>query len=65
MVVTNVVEVGENNRFRLYTEPLVIALLAALVVAWRWRTPRKESVAPTERGMPRVVGQFDSSRSTI
>ncbi len=30
-VVANVIEVGENNRFRLYTEPLVIALLAALV----------------------------------
>jgi len=57
MVVTNVVEVGENNRFRLYTEPLVIALLAALVVAWRWRPPRKESVAPTERGMPRSCGR--------
>lgn len=32
MVVSNAVEVGENNRFRLYTEPLVLVLLVALVV---------------------------------
>ncbi|MDP9404862.1 MAG: glycosyltransferase family 39 protein [Actinomycetota bacterium] len=34
-VVSNAVEVGENNRFRLYSDPLVIALLATLVVQWR------------------------------
>lgn len=37
MVLGNAVEVGENNRFRLYTEPLVLVLLAALVVSWRRR----------------------------
>ncbi|MDP9388997.1 MAG: hypothetical protein M3Q48_14055 [Actinomycetota bacterium] len=30
--VSNLIEVGENNRFRLYADPLVIALIAALVV---------------------------------
>lgn len=35
MVLGNALEVGENNRFRLYTEPLVLVLLAALVVSWR------------------------------
>ncbi|MDP8975713.1 MAG: glycosyltransferase family 39 protein [Actinomycetota bacterium] len=34
MVVGNALEVGENNRFRLYTEPLMIVLLAGLVVSW-------------------------------
>lgn len=43
-VVANLVEVGENNRFRLYTEPLVIALLAALVVARRRRLPQEDPV---------------------
>ena len=38
MVVSNALEVGENNRFRLYTEPLLFLLLAALVVAW-WQSP--------------------------
>lgn len=40
MVVGNALEVGENNRFRLYSEPLVIALLAALAVMWRRRRSR-------------------------
>jgi hypothetical protein len=38
MVVSNALEVGENNRLRLYTEPLVFLLLAALLVAW-WESP--------------------------
>ncbi len=33
MIVSNAVEVGENTRFQLYTEPLVVLLLAALAVA--------------------------------
>lgn len=36
-VVADTLEVGENDRFRLYTEPLVVALLVALVVGWRVR----------------------------
>ncbi|MBA2640782.1 MAG: hypothetical protein H0U77_12525 [Nocardioidaceae bacterium] len=35
VVVSNAFEVGENNRFRLYSDPLVLALLALLVVRWR------------------------------
>ncbi|MBW3613757.1 MAG: glycosyltransferase family 39 protein [Actinobacteria bacterium] len=34
-LVSNLVEVGENNRFRLYADPLALALVAALVVMWR------------------------------
>ncbi|MBW3580061.1 MAG: hypothetical protein KY447_02250 [Actinobacteria bacterium] len=34
---SNAVEVGENDRFRLYSDPLVVLLLAALTVAWRQR----------------------------
>lgn len=33
-ILSNVLEVGENNRFHLYSDPLVLALLAGLVVAW-------------------------------
>ncbi len=36
-VVSNGVEVGENNRFRLYSDLLVIALLSTLVMRWRRR----------------------------
>ena len=32
--VTNALEVGENNRFRFVTDPLVFAFLAALAVDW-------------------------------
>jgi hypothetical protein len=46
MVVGNALEVGENNRFRLYTEPLVLVLLGALVVDWRLR---RRSAADGER----------------
>ncbi|MDQ4133720.1 MAG: hypothetical protein M3179_11065 [Actinomycetota bacterium] len=38
-VLSNVVEVGENARFRLYSEPLVFVLLAGLIAAW-WREKR-------------------------
>lgn len=42
-VVSNFVEVGENNRFRLYADPLALALLAALViVVRRARTRERE-----------------------
>lgn len=34
VAVGNLVEVGENDRFRLYSDPLVILLAAALAVAW-------------------------------
>jgi hypothetical protein len=33
-LVANAVEVGENNRFRFVTDPLVFAPIAALVVNW-------------------------------
>jgi hypothetical protein len=33
-IVANAVEVGENNRFRFVTDPLVFAFLAALAVGW-------------------------------
>ena len=45
MVVGNFVEVGENNRFRLYTEPLLVVLLAALAVRWRPPSGAAEGVA--------------------
>ncbi len=41
-LLSNVLEVGENNRFRLYSDPLALMLLAALVVAWR-RPGRKRA----------------------
>lgn len=34
-LVSNLLEVGENNRFRLYSDPLVLLLLASVVMAWR------------------------------
>ncbi len=37
IVVSNLLEVGENDRFRLYTEPLVVLLVAALAVTWTGR----------------------------
>jgi hypothetical protein len=33
-LVANAFEVGENNRFRFVTDPLVFAFLAALAVRW-------------------------------
>ncbi|MDP9452387.1 MAG: hypothetical protein M3P97_03150 [Actinomycetota bacterium] len=36
VLVSNLLEVGENNRFRLYSDPLVLVLVATLVVQW-WR----------------------------
>jgi hypothetical protein len=33
-IVANALEVGENNRFRFVTDPLVLAFLAALAVDW-------------------------------
>lgn len=36
--VGNLLEVGENNRFRFLADPLVLAMLAALATSWRpWR----------------------------
>lgn len=54
MVVGNALEVGENNRFRLYTEPLVIALLAAVAVMWRrrQRAGRRAGERLAEIGVP-------------
>lgn len=37
MAVSNLLEVGENDRFRLYTDPLVVMLVAALAVTWTGR----------------------------
>jgi hypothetical protein len=36
-VVGNLLEVGENNRFRLYSDPLVVLLAVALALAWARR----------------------------
>ncbi len=45
LVVSNLLEVGENERFRLYTDPLVLLLLAALALRWTGR--RRATPAPT------------------
>lgn len=37
ILVSNLIEVGENDRFRLYTDPLVVLLVAALAVTWMGR----------------------------
>ncbi|MBW3573461.1 MAG: hypothetical protein KY450_01170 [Actinobacteria bacterium] len=37
MAVSNLVEVGENDRFRLYSDPLVVFLVAGLAVTWLQR----------------------------
>lgn len=34
-LVGNLLEIGENHRFRLYADPLVVVLLTALGVSWR------------------------------
>ncbi|MGI9120728.1 MAG: hypothetical protein ACR2G7_11520 [Acidimicrobiales bacterium] len=44
-VVTNLLEVGENNRFRLYSDPLVLVLLVLLVIEVRRRRARPGTVA--------------------
>ena len=41
-LVANAVEVGENNRFRSVTDPLVLALLAGLTVGWL--TQRRKTI---------------------
>jgi hypothetical protein len=40
-LVANALEVGENNRFRFVTDPLVFALLAALASSWVQRRGRR------------------------
>jgi hypothetical protein len=50
-VLTNAVELGENNRFRFTIEPLVAVLAASSaerVAAWLrgWRAPRRIDLAP-------------------
>lgn len=44
-LVSNLLEVGENNRFRLYSDPLVLVLLATLVVGWREARKRARGAA--------------------
>jgi hypothetical protein len=46
-VVGNFLETGENNRFRFLLDPLVLALLVALVQ--EWRTARRAAPEPPER----------------
>ena len=41
-VVSNLIEVGENNRFRLYSDPLVLVLAATLIVEWRRASKRSQ-----------------------
>jgi len=44
-LVANALEVGENNRFRFVTDPLVFVFLAALAVGWlARRRPGKAGV---------------------
>jgi hypothetical protein len=44
-LVANALEVGENNRFRFVTDPLVFVFLAALTVGWlARRRPGKADV---------------------
>ncbi len=43
ILVSNLLEVGENDRFRLYTDPLVMLLVAALALAWRSRRRQAQS----------------------
>ncbi|HSH60728.1 MAG TPA: topoisomerase C-terminal repeat-containing protein, partial [Acidimicrobiales bacterium] len=59
-LVSNSLEVGENNRFRLYTEPLVFALVAALVVAWRRDRRQGPRSLHTSGAMSRVDGDRSS-----
>ncbi len=40
IVVSNLLEIGENERFRLYTDPLVVLLVAGLAVTWMGRHRR-------------------------
>ncbi|HSH61260.1 MAG TPA: glycosyltransferase family 39 protein [Acidimicrobiales bacterium] len=74
-VVSNAFEVGENNRFRLYSDPLVIALLATLVVRWRQsRSARAqeetsgqlEPVTSEDKQLPRelVAGSMPAQSSS-
>jgi hypothetical protein len=45
--VSNLIEVGENNRFRFYSDPLVLMLLAALAMR-PWRVVPGPSSAPSD-----------------
>jgi hypothetical protein len=51
IVVSNLLEVGENERFRLYIDPLVVLLLASAVVAWRYRRRGKTSPRGSKTGV--------------
>ena len=63
-VVSNLLEVGENNRFRLYSDPLALLLVVALALAWRRRhqgdvsvcqaaeVPAAPATAPAPLGRP-------------
>jgi hypothetical protein len=45
-LVANALEVGENNRFRFVTDPLVFAFLATMTVEWLWRGRSSRPVVP-------------------
>ncbi len=49
--VGNLLEIGENNRFRLYSDPLVVVLVVAMVLAWR-RRRRVAEGSHTSASMP-------------
>jgi hypothetical protein len=57
-LVGNTLEVVENNRFRVMTEPLLLTLLAAWL-AVRGGDPVLSCPAPTERG------QDDAARDAV
>ncbi|MDP9419722.1 MAG: hypothetical protein M3P53_06190, partial [Actinomycetota bacterium] len=56
-VVSNLVEIGENDRFRLYTDPLVLVLVAALAVTWRARRRRPTATTGTGKGSSAPPGE--------
>lgn len=50
VLVSNLLEIGENDRFRLYTDPLVMLLVAALAVCWLGRRRASTAEPPTATG---------------
>ncbi len=64
-VVSNLVEIGENDRFRLYTDPLVVVLVAALAVTWRARRRRPTATTGTGKGSRTPPGDPTRSHGSV